>query len=117
MAPPVRGEVRFEAGAPPFGGATAYVRLEDVTAADAPAVVVAEEVLRDVAFDPEADDNVTFVLEGGAPDPRASYSVRVHVDLDGDGEVSRGDFISTESYPVLTYGYPDRVSVTVRRVE
>jgi hypothetical protein len=27
------------------------------------------------------------------PDPRASYSVRAHVDLAGDGRATRGDFL------------------------
>jgi hypothetical protein len=50
-------------------------------------------------------------------DEGAGYSVRVHVDLDGDRRVSRGDFISTESHPVLTLGRPDRVTVRVREVK
>jgi hypothetical protein len=43
--------------------------------------------------------------------------VRVHVDLDKDGEVSVGDYISMESHPVLTYGHPDHVEVAVQKVE
>jgi hypothetical protein len=31
--------------------------------------------------------------------------------------VSRGDYISMESYPVLTFGYPKQVSVRVREVK
>jgi uncharacterized lipoprotein YbaY len=112
----VRGEVRFEERAPSFSGATLYVRLEEVTTADAAARIVSEEVRRDVALDPGADERLTSSLTGGAPNPRASYSVRAHVDIDGDGQVSAGDFISTQSYPVLTSGHPDQVSVLVQRV-
>jgi hypothetical protein len=56
------------------------------------------------------------MLQGRVPDMRARYQVRVHVDVDKDGKVSRGDYITTESYPVLTFGHPSRVRVRVRPV-
>ncbi len=115
MSPLVEGEIKFEE-APPFSGATMYVRLEDVSVADAPARVVAEDTRRGVSFDPRAGESLKFAIEGAEPDPKASYSVRAHIDIDGDGQVSRGDFISMQSYPVLTFGYPRQVSVLVRRV-
>ena len=46
-------------------------------------------------------------------DQRARYSVRVHVDQGGTGVVKEGDLISTQSYPTLTHGAPDRVEVAV----
>jgi hypothetical protein len=45
-----------------------------------------------------------------------SYSVHVHVDVSGSGQVEIGDLITTQTYPVLTHGFPDRVEVTLRRV-
>ncbi len=113
----VKGKVTFEEKAPPFTGATMYVRLENVTLADAAAEVVADYVERNVAFDPKIDKDLSFAIAGKAPDPQASYAVRVHIDIDGDGEVSLGDFISTQSYPVLTFGYPREVSILVRQVK
>ena len=47
----------------------------------------------------------------------ASDNIRVHIDVDRDGRVSRGDYITMESYPVLTWGHPDRVTVRVREVK
>ena len=115
MIPLVDGDIEFE-GEPSFSDATLYVRLEDVSEADAPAKVVSEYVRRGVTVNPETAETVTFTLTGEAPDPTASYSVRAHLDVDGDGQVSAGDFISTQSYPVLTSGHPSRVSVLVRPV-
>ena len=117
MASLVEGEINFEGQSTSFTYATVYVRLEEVSAADAPARVVAEHIRRNVAFDPQAGEALAFTLEAEAPDPTASYSVRAHIDLDGDGQVSRGDYISMQSYPVLTFGYPRRVSVLVRRID
>jgi len=49
--PLVKGKITFEEVAPPFTGATMYVRLENVTAADIASELVADYVERDVAFD------------------------------------------------------------------
>ena len=113
----VKGTVTFEKDAPAFTGATMYVRLENTTLADVAAEVVADYVERDIAFVPETTKALSFAIDGKAPDPRASYTVRVHIDLDGDGEVSQGDFISTQSYPVITFGHPREVSILVRQVK
>ena len=93
------------------------MRLENITDADSTAQVVADYVERDVAFDPTTARDFSFSLAGDPPDPRASYAVRVHIDIDGDGEVSKGDFISTQSYPVITFGYPRELSILVKQVK
>ena len=115
--PLVKGKITFEAVAPPFTGATMYVRLERITAADIASEAVADYVQRDVAFDPKTSSDLLFAIAGNPPDPRASYAVRVHIDIDGDGEVSQGDFISMQSYPVITFGHPREVSILVRQVK
>lgn len=113
----VTGKITFEEGAPSFTGATVYVRLENITVADAASEVIGDYVERDVAFDPKTDRDLSFAIAGEAANPRDSYSVRVHIDVDGDGEVSVGDFISTQTYPVITFGHPRQISVLVRQVK
>jgi len=49
-------------------------------------------------------------------EPNHSYSVRAHIDVSGSGEVEKGDFITTQSYPVLTRGYGNDVRLSVQRV-
>jgi uncharacterized lipoprotein YbaY len=112
----VRGEVVFDPAAQPFSGAAVYIRLEDVSRADAAARVVGEQILPDVSYTAGSSAPLQFAVEGSDLDDQARYAVRVHVDIDGDGEISRGDYISMESYPVLTYGYPDQVAVRVQEV-
>lgn len=117
MEPPLlRGEIVFEEGAPSFGGATLFVSLRDTSYADAPAEVVAAEVLTGVSYDARAPNRIPFTLRGRIPEETADYTVSVHVDLDGDGEVGRGDFVNVQSYPVLTHGHPDFVSVLVKQI-
>ena len=87
----LQGEIVFDEDTRSFEGATAYVRLEAVTRTDAPATVVSQQVIHRVAHHRGDATAVTFALP--APEEvneRAGYSVRVHVDLDGDRRVSRG---------------------------
>ena len=74
-----------------FTGATVYVRLEDVTRVDVPSVIVAEQIIQDVSYDADNQQEIAFHLTGTAPDPRARYNVRVHVDVNGDERISQGD--------------------------
>jgi hypothetical protein len=86
-----------------------------VSLADAPAVIVGRQVQEHVEL-PGGGAAIPFEVRAPPADPGASYSVRVHVDLDGDGEVSPGDYVSTTSYPVLTRGHPAEAVVEVRLV-
>jgi hypothetical protein len=105
------GEVRS------FTGATVYVRLEDVSYADAPASLIAEDIIQNVSHTAGNDEKLYSSLYGQIPNQQSRYSVRVHLDLDGDYQVSYGDYISMESYPVLTYGYPNEILVRVQEVQ
>jgi uncharacterized lipoprotein YbaY len=117
MEPPLlRGEVVFEEGALSFDGATLFISLSDTSYADAPAEAVASEVLPNVSYDARARNRLPFTLHGHIREENADYTVSVHVDMDGDGKVGAGDFVNVQSYPVLTHGHPDFVSVLVKRI-
>ncbi len=111
----VAGEIILDESAPGFSGATAYVQIEDVSAVDGASHVMAEQVLAQVSH--PSPTLVEFTIEVGNVDEHASYNVRALIDVDGDGKPSRGDLVTVQSYPVLTYGYPTEVSVQVRRVD
>ena len=112
----VRGRILFDKDVGPFTSATVYVRLENVSRADAAAVCVAEQVHREVSHAAGEEKTLPFELHVDAVNERAEYSVRVHVDVDGDGAISTGDYISPESYPVLTYGRPNEIDVRLERI-
>ena len=99
-------------GPRPAQAHSARAVVEDVSMADGLARVVAEEHRSRVSL----ATPLTFEIDVGEPDGRTSYAVRVHVDVTGDGRVSPGDFVSTQSHPVLTQGYPSEVTVPVQRV-
>ena len=109
----VSGEVVLPDGSLELpSSAVVRVRIEDVTRADADARLVASVELRAAP----GGERIPFLFDVPQVDPTADYSVRVHVDLDGRGEVDVGDLVSVQSYPVLTRGHGNRASVEVRRV-
>jgi hypothetical protein len=97
-------------GVRPPAGAPIYVQARDTTFEDAPAPAFAAATGK---VQPEGDLLDTVELDvDSLPD---SSIVWVHVDVDGDGRVSPGDFVTTVSYPIpreLTINLP----VAVRKV-
>ena len=90
-------------------GAVVHVVLEDVSLADAPATVIAEETIQSAGQVPVP---FTLQLDPAAIDPRHHYAVRARITDAAD----RLYWISTDLYPVLTHGNPREVEIVVRRV-
>lgn len=109
----VTGKVVFDEGSRAFSDAIVYARLLDVSRVDAASDIVAESVLHAVSLDMRRETSFTFSIPGQLPEPSARYEVTVHIDVDKDGKLSKGDYFTTQSYPVLTHGYPDHVIVRV----
>lgn len=115
--PVVKGEIKFGERPDLPASAKTYVRLLNTSLADAPSSVVAEQVIDYIASGVSKGEKVAFVLEPNSIDERDSYSVSVLVDIDGDGKISKGDYISMQAYPVLTYGHPSEVTIEVKQIE
>ena len=112
----VTGEVVLPEASESFSNATVYIRLEDVSRIDAKSVIVAEEVLRSVSIDASEKTSIAFSIQGELPTQTADYIVTVHVDANNDGKRNKGDFITTETIPVLTHGYPNDVVIHVVQI-
>ena len=98
-------------------GAVAYVHLLDSSLADAPATVVSVQVIKNAGDKIEPDRKIKFALYGDIKNLNANYKVSVHIDLDGDGKLSVGDYTNVESYPVISYGYSTYVEVKMVKVK
>ncbi|WP_329020664.1 YbaY family lipoprotein [Streptomyces sp. NBC_00690] len=106
--PTVEITVRLAPGASAPGAAiTLRAQVEEVGPADAPARVVAREVVRGVLL----NEPRQLSLEVAEPNPTRRYTVRVHADVDGSGLVAVHDLVSTRSHPVLTLGGPNTITV------
>ena len=113
----VSGVVVLPPGERPDEAATLTVVVEDVSRADVLASPVAEHRQHHVPLTP-AESGVPFHVDVPADliDPASRYSLRVHVDVSGTGDITDGDYISTQSLPVLTLGAGDDVVVPVQKV-
>jgi len=111
----VSGKIEFGDVREHAHNVTVYVRVQDTGRADASAQTVAEQVLRGVNIVPGAQPT-PFTVEGIPQNPNARYVVRVHADVDGNGIVSRGDYISTQSYPVRTSGQREVLTILAKPV-
>jgi uncharacterized lipoprotein YbaY len=111
----VRGTIEFQDVREPAHNVTVYVRVQDTGVADAAAVTVAEQILKGVDIVPGAAP-IPFEVHGVPENARAHYAVRVHADVNGNGAVSRGDYVSTRSFPVGTSRKSAPVRITARKV-
>lgn len=103
-------EIYAEGTARPPAGAPVLVQVRDTSLQDAPAIVLGDARGAVTGDAPLASAEVRW------RDPATSPTVWAHVDVDGDGRVSRGDFVTVRSHAVPP-GDGARVRVTVRRVD
>jgi len=91
-------------------GTPLRIEIRDTSQADAAAVVVNSHLVPV----PVTGQPVTVSIElDRVPD---GTTVWAHADLDRDGRVSTGDFITMESYPVGASGSEQRTTVRIKKV-
>jgi uncharacterized lipoprotein YbaY len=95
----LHGEIHFPEVPNPVDGATLRVRLLDVSRANASAETIAATVAWDVSI-AAIDQRVPFVLDVGELDPRHTYTLEAHLDMDGSGVIERGDYRTMEHFDV-----------------
>lgn len=110
----VTGTISFGADAVPFSNATAYISLLDVSMQDVPSKTVAKQVIKDIQYPPH--ESIKFSLKGTIEDERGMYVISAHIDVDGDGQVSVGDYITTGYYEVAAVKNTTGLNVKVYRV-
>ena len=110
----IHGEILLPSDAPHREARSILVELRDVSVADAPSTVVASTRLTGVACKPGG--RVPFTLEAPESAKGRMLALRVHVDWDGDGSVSRGDLLTTESIRVPGAGDVGMARAPVRLI-
>jgi uncharacterized lipoprotein YbaY len=103
-------EVAVEGSERPPIGVPVNVEIRDVGLADAPAVTLgkAKGAVR-------GRKGILATVNVEVPVLARHAAVWAHVDVDRDGRLSAGDFITVQSFPVPPGATP-QVRVTVRRV-
>lgn len=110
--PQVTGTLVFPPDTADFTGARITFRVEDTGMQDVSAAVHHEAVMQDVAYAPRIVFNLTV------PEARSqTLTLSVHVDMDHSGSVTRGDFITTQAFPVLReHAGDDRLQIPLEQV-
>ena len=112
----IRGELTFDGAPVDLSGASVKVRVDDVSRMDAESIPLVEHAVKSLPSGATTASAIPFELRAGGLRADARYTLRAHVDMDRDGQISVGDFITMEDFPVSagTIGYH---RVRVRRVE
>jgi hypothetical protein len=102
---------------PPVG-APLRLDVRDTSLADVEAPLVAETRAEVAAGESSRLQSVELEIPDASVDPRGRLTVFAHVDVDGDGALSPGDFITTRSFPVPAAepGEEARLQVAVTRI-
>ena len=106
-------EISTEGEERPPAGAPLRVEVRDTTFEDTIAPLVAETA---GAVESESGPRLGALQLEVPPDAPSELTVFAHVDVDGDGAISEGDFITTESFPLVASDAPVPVRVRVRKV-
>ena len=97
-----------------LAAASLAVRILEVRHADAAAIVCGETVLSGLA--PGSTARISVLVVCAEVNPQAHYVAFAHLDLDGDGQISPGDWLTAQSYPVLTHGYSNHCQLQLQPV-
>jgi putative lipoprotein len=112
----VHGEIILPSADIPTQIADLVVQVENVSRADAPSVVIGEQRQSSISLPSGAALPFAVEVPAELVDERDCYSVRVHIDVSGSGEVEVGDLVTTQSYPVLTRRHGNEARIHVERV-
>ncbi|MDD3043572.1 MAG: YbaY family lipoprotein [Methanosarcinaceae archaeon] len=94
----IEGSILFEETAPALEGVSAYIQLKDVSLMDAPSIEISRTVIEDATVNSEG--KIPFSLEFPELEERRTYALSVHIDVDGDGKISKGDYLTMTHYDV-----------------
>jgi len=98
----VQGNIIFDEPVESFSNATIYLKVEDVSLQDVASVTMSENSIAGVSMDTDNVQPVPYLINHPELEERMTYSLSVHVDVDGDGRLSNGDYYSTWHNPVPT---------------
>ena len=96
----IEGEIIFREIRSSFSDITVYILLEEVSRADAPSNEISRVVLPGISMDKDDLHPIPFRISHSPLEKHERYAISVLIDIDGDGKISLGDYITTESYPV-----------------
>ena len=98
----IQGMIIFDEPVESFSNVTAYLKVEDVSLQDVASTVISEDSIVGVSMNANDIHPLTYLIHYPDLEEKRTYSLSVHVDVDGDGRLSNGDYYSTSHNPVPT---------------
>jgi uncharacterized lipoprotein YbaY len=112
----IQGTIIFDEPVESFSNATIYLKVEDVSLQDVSSIVVAEDIIVSVSQNAGDIHPVSYSINYPQLEERMTYSLSAHVDVDGDGSLSNGDYYSTWHNPVPTESGVHELDVHVEMI-
>ncbi len=112
----INGKIIIGEPAFPSSGAKAYIRILDTTLADTASRVVAQKIISGLNLVRGKVTSIPFSLDCPILDSKKRNTIDVHVDCNGNGKVSHGDYITMQSYPLDQYDLGLPIEIEVRPV-
>lgn len=107
------GEIQLDNLSVPFRNGTVIIEVKDDTLQDLPSKTLSKQVIRNV----NSGKKLPFKVTLKNPKKDRIYTVWVHVDLDGDGKLSVGDYYPPRSQGLIVYGKVTKpISVELERI-
>jgi len=107
----ITGEIVLPENTPAVIAGQVIIEVLDISLADAPSQLIAEQRLSNVALQPHGRINFSII----APEVEANrtLTLRVHISLDGSGRMKSGDLLTTAIYPIPNTGTSPPLEVAV----
>ena len=94
-----------------FENADVIISIEDLTREGGKVERLAQRKFTKISYDGKPGTVLEFKVDKLEPKPNHHYNLRVLVDLDCDGRISRGDYRSIERKYVFTGNDPPKVTI------
>ncbi len=111
------GNISFDKLLMSLSEASVYIRILDVSMTDTPSKIIVEKTLSNITISKKDPQPLAFSIHCPTLDAQHQYVIDVHVDRDSDGEVSVGDLITMESYPITLSSADLQIDVKVLPVQ
>lgn len=109
----VTGQIHLPEATASFAGATIFISLDSVGMMDMPATTFTETIQHNVTYEGEP---LAFSIEGQLGDTVGPFNLRVHISMQNNDDVQKGDYLTKRTHYVLKDKHPEHVEVNVELV-
>ena len=110
----LHGQIELPTNTPRRRADLAVIEVRDISLADAPSRLVAQQRLSDLELEPGG--TIPFTIEIPETAPQQSLCINVHISIHGESQVQTGDLLTTMIHPIPSRGLLAHQRVAVKVV-